>query len=505
MVNTRHIALGLAAAALWLAALPIGRALASDTVAFSPVAPAVASSSGWKGSGQYSLPPGIGAVTMSVSAAGGTTTDAAGRPVQALDISLTVANNGNQALALDPAGARLVDSGGRLLVGATAFSGSTVVSTITISPGGKDDLQLVFYLPASSQLQDMSTASVHWPYSYGNQTYAVDLEFAQGSQIYNAPAGPVVSNAPGDAVYGAQPQPAAEYNSPQPYDSLIDSALPYYGTTWGYGPGYWDWWFNPQPVWWGSNFCNFGGFGFPFFFVDRGRHEFHEFLEHRRGSGNFLSQHNALADGDPSFRDLRAQRSLFAPLAANRSGMIVGQSQRLDSIRGLDLSGLGPQVASRLNRTGRGIIPSAPGSFGTISNGGGTWTAGSPGNVPHTEFPRAPLTPIMPPRFNGGSAFTPRFQAGSGTFAASRQFSTSNNFAGSRVSGGSSFATPHFSSTPSVSHSFSGGSSFATPHFSSTPSVSHSFSGGSGGRAFAGGGPHGEGTGAGHGRDGGHR
>ena len=520
MVNTRHVALGLVAAALGLVSLPIGQAMASDTIRFSPVAPAATAASGWLGNGQYSLPPGIGAVTMSVSAIGGTATDAGGQQVQAFDITLTVGNRGDQSLSLDPADARLADSRGRLLVGGTAFSGSTVASAITIAPGGRDKLQLVFYLPASSRLADLSTASIHWPYSYANEMYAVNLEFTQGSAISNAPIGPaavnapispMVANAPGDYLYGTPPESAADYATQASYDSLIYSSLPYYGTTWGYGPGYWDWWFNPQPVWWGANFSSFGGFGFPFFVVGHGRPEFHEFLEHRRGFGSFLSQHNAWAGGDSTFRTVTGNRSLFAPLAANRSRTFVGQSQRLDSIAGPDFTGFRSQAVNVTNGTGRGMIQNASRSFGTTSRIGGSWTAGSNGNVPRSQFVNAPLTPILPPRFN--NSFTPRFQGGGNTFAAPRQFSTSNSFSGPRVfsaphafapsGGGSSFVAPHISSAPGFSHSFGGGSSFVAPHVSSAPSFSHSFGGGGGGGGggFHGGGMGGGGHGGGRGGD----
>ncbi len=136
-------------------------------VYFDPAAPASPGASGWTGSGKYSLPPDIGAVSVETSAFGSLMTDASGNPSQAFVVRLTLANNGTQSMTIDSAAVRLVDKAGRVLVGARAFSGNSRIATDTIGAGGKDVLQLEFPLPQGADIKTLEIEDVDLPYAYG--------------------------------------------------------------------------------------------------------------------------------------------------------------------------------------------------------------------------------------------------------------------------------------------------------------------------------------------------
>ena len=213
----------------------------ADYVYFSPLAPSSAADTGWRGSGQYNLPPKVGGVTVEVVAAANRTADSAGATVQTFAIRLGITARGTQAVSLDPATARLYDEPGHLLVGATAYSGNRPVTADTIGPGGSDTVQLEFALPSTMSIETLGNVTVEWPYTYGGQTYVAHFEFA-----------PYDTSGQGSAVIMPSPRDSGGYSivTNNYYSTAPYETVPLYNYSPSLYTAYSDWW--PYDSWgWG--------------------------------------------------------------------------------------------------------------------------------------------------------------------------------------------------------------------------------------------------------------
>ena len=240
---------------------------------FSPAQPVRPASAGWVSGGQYSLPPGAGAVTNEASAFGSITAGPSGAQYQTFVVRLTIANSGTESLTMAPSSMRFMDESGRLVTGATAYSGTMRVSMDTVGPGGRDELQLEFGLPTSLTLQSLGPANVEVPYAYGDTTYLTELRFIPSPPPPSAPVAAALPAYNTSNVYN-------NYNYYNEYIYPVYASSDYY-PYYAYPSVGWDGW----PWWWSRGFAFFGANGFfEEFFKHRhhefGEHEHHEFGEH---------------------------------------------------------------------------------------------------------------------------------------------------------------------------------------------------------------------------------
>jgi hypothetical protein len=238
---------------------------------FSPAQPAKPASAGWVSGGQYSLPPGAEAVTIEASAFGSITAGPGGAQYQTFVVRLTIANSGTESLMMAPSSMRFMDESGHLVTGATAYSGVVRVSTDTVGPGGRDELQLEFSLPPVLALKGLGPVDVDVPYAYGDTSYLTELRFIP-SPPPNASAAALPAY-PTSNVYNNY-----NYYNEYTYPEYAYPDYAYYPTGWWGG---WPWW------WVGGDF-DFFGHRHHFFeelFEHEphhafGEHEHHEFGEH---------------------------------------------------------------------------------------------------------------------------------------------------------------------------------------------------------------------------------
>jgi len=425
---------------------------------FSPVQPAKPASAGWVAGGQYSLPPGFGAVTMEASAFGSITAGPSGAQHQTFVVRLTMANNGTESLRMVPASMRFVDESGHLVTGATAYSGVVRISTDTVGPGGRDELQLEFSLPPELALKGLGPVDIDVPYAYGNTSYLTELRF-------------IPSPPPSAASAAALPS----YNESNVYNNYNEYAYPDYAYS-DYYPYYAYYplaWWSGWPWWWvGGDFDLFGHRHH--FFEELFEHEHHEFGEHEHhefGEHRFATSGAAVHSGATVLNGSgisRRERGRIGP------GANVTTRQPLAAHHGFVPNptehALGPQVQTPRPTTEQHFAPQIQTppfmrrSFAPQSN---VRTFSPPSVTPRfTERSFSP--PSVTPRFSGRSS-APQ------TFSAPRSFS--GGFSGRGTHTFSGGGTHGFSG--GGSHGFSGGGS-------------HGFSGG-GFHGISGGGFHGGG------------
>ncbi len=123
------------------------------------------------------LLPAIADATATVSAYGYVTPDQA----QFLYVGLSITNNGDQPLTLQPATCAYTDDLGRRAAGAALFSGQTRLASATVAPGGHDDLQLGFPVLEDVILAQIQTITVDWTFTYAGRPYAAQAQFAKAA------------------------------------------------------------------------------------------------------------------------------------------------------------------------------------------------------------------------------------------------------------------------------------------------------------------------------------
>jgi len=382
---------------------------------FSPAQPAKPASAGWVSGGQYSLPPGAGAVTIEASAFGSITAGPGGAQYQTFVVRLTIANSGTESLIMAPSSMRFMDESGHLVTGATAYSGVVRVSTDTVGPGGRDELQLEFSLPPVLALKDLGPVDVDVPYAYGDTSYLTELRFI--------PSPPPIASAA--ASLPAYPT-SNVYNN---YNYYGQYTYPDYYQDYAYYPtGWWGGW----PWWWVGGDFNFFGHRHHFFeklFEHEphhafGEHEHHEFGEHGdrgpRVSGTSGHRFNGEISHGPT------------PMANVTTGQ--PPTSHRGFVRGPTEHAFVPQVKTPHAMTEQHFAPQIQ----------------TPQFTEHAFSP-----PSVTPRFTERS-FTPRFSEHS---SAPQTFSAPRSFGGGFSGGGSHTFSGGWSHTFSGggSHGFSGG------------------------------------------------
>jgi hypothetical protein len=220
-------ALLLAAPALGAASEP-STAYADDTgvsdqgnmpaiINFTPAMTTEAIAAGETAVGTYQVPPGIGTVTVSIGAYGVKATTETGQPARYVYVRLKINNQGSMLFRVDPTMARLMDDKGRRVSGADLYAGQTRLSSTTVSPSGRDDVQLGFVLPPMIRFSTIGSFTLIWPYTYGDKRYEGRTKFIRIERVnYYYP----------DYYY--------PYGYYHPY--------PYYYGPWYSGPGYYGYW-----------------------------------------------------------------------------------------------------------------------------------------------------------------------------------------------------------------------------------------------------------------------
>ncbi|MBE3070807.1 MAG: hypothetical protein IMZ66_11290, partial [Planctomycetes bacterium] len=154
-------------AVLGLAAVLTQPAAADSYVYFEPLAGTEAETIPAGQPATLRLPTETGPVAVQVSAFGYVVTEGT-LPGEFVYVRLAVANDGDQPVTIDPAGAALTDDLGHRLVGAALYSGSTPLASTTVAPGGRDEVVLGFALTPEAPIETLGSAVVEWPFAYGD-------------------------------------------------------------------------------------------------------------------------------------------------------------------------------------------------------------------------------------------------------------------------------------------------------------------------------------------------
>ena len=347
---------------------------------FTPAMTDEATASGETAVGTYQVPPGIGTVTVSIGAYGVRTTTETGQPARYMYVRLRINNQGSMLFTVDPTMARLMDDKGRRVSGADLYAGQTRLSSTTVSPSGRDDVQLGFVLPPEARFSDIQSMTVEWPYTYGTQSHVATAKFVKSA--------PPVATGPTETGYGGGMISTGFYpdNLYADYPYLYgEYAYPYDTSAFRY-PDYWLWgpsWWWPPWWWWGG-----GGFFFDADdFLFRHHHD-RDFDRDRRGVRD-----RTLASRDPT-------RTGVDP--AGLGGHAVRVARAAGSATGEHTAAQGTARTASVNeRTGRAgsLAAPAPREFGNrieTPRGNGTWTA-----RPSAPAPREFGNRIETPRGNG--------------------------------------------------------------------------------------------------------
>jgi hypothetical protein len=396
--------------------LVAGTAAGSAFYDFRPVATSESAASGEAGGGAYQLPPGVGGVTVNVSAFGYLPADETSGQTQFLYVRLSIANAGDRPFTVIPAASSFFDDLGHRVVGAALFSGQTRLTSGTVGPGGQDDLQLGFALPSNTSFGTIGGLSVQWAYMYGNQSYVAETQLAKSSgNVYTAPTGGGYT--PGGPT--AYVVPDSAYVSPIYLDT--------YSSYWG-GYPWWIWSGFGSSPWWDFDLCGDIGFGRFHNFFGEGRFFGRDF-DHDRDDAFFARGRVVPSDRfNPAARNLLARNTL----GANN----IGNFNRLNTNL-VHNNGVATGAARTFNAplAGKMITPGAT----TITPGARTFTT-----TPH-------ITTTTPQTFTA----TPR------TFTAAPHVSSSTP---ARTF---SAPAPHFSGGgASTFHSSGGGFSGGAAHVS---------------------------------------
>jgi len=204
----RH-GVGLAAALALAAGLLAAGCGGVNWTHFRPAGDYQPTGADWVAQCTYRLPPEKPAVTVRLAARGRTDTNEEGVSFSALHVRVGIDNAGEKALTLRPADVRLLDDEGHAAGGAEAYAGRNRTGTITVAGGADATYELVFDLPPETDLADLGSVRIRWPYVYDGGEETVTTKFLRIEQVY--------------------------YYRPGPYH-------PYY-----YDPWYYDHWHGPYP------------------------------------------------------------------------------------------------------------------------------------------------------------------------------------------------------------------------------------------------------------------
>jgi hypothetical protein len=334
----------LGAAAMLLAA---NQAAGASYVNFTLAVTDEGTASGETAAGVYQLPPGDGSVLVKVGAYGVVTTTDRGTEGQCLYVRLTIEDHGNLLFTVDPSTARLTDDEGHRVSGADLYAGQTRLASASVSPGGRDEVQLGFALPPDRLFADIGSLTVEWAYRYGDQQHVTTVNLVKGQQpASGAPVAIYVSDAYayGDLypLYGSPTVSAGCYpdvpyaDYPYLYGSY---AYPYWHTDWWWLSLWWPDW----PFFWGTPWCGRGFFDFGDFFF---RH--HRFFD----ADDFRFRRH---DRDRAWGEARPTRSLVQRLASSTGARTVGEH----GVWAAGTRNLGSRVVTTRPEAGRIETPGA--------------------------------------------------------------------------------------------------------------------------------------------------
>jgi hypothetical protein len=203
-------------------------ATAGTTVEFRSMA--LPASGAAAGAGVLPLAP-AGAASVSISGYGYVPAESDRN--QFLYVRLTLSNTGEQMLGVVPASSACTDDLGHRVAGAALFSGQTRLASVSLAPGGRDEVLLGFALPADGSLDAIRAVTLDLAYTYGGKTYTAQAMLAKTV----AAAVEVPAPAPAAKTPAALPLPAA---GPAPAAPGVPAAYPPQGAAPYVPPGYGD-------------------------------------------------------------------------------------------------------------------------------------------------------------------------------------------------------------------------------------------------------------------------
>jgi len=231
--GTRHVARPAAAAAGVLASLALAVAgCGREYVYFRPAENPQGASPGWVAQGRYRVPPGEGAVEVSLSARGMVEAEKGEDSRRTLEVRFAVRNQGQATWSLDPAQTKIVDDDGRQVAGARAWQGRSRMGAILIAGGASEAFSLTFDLPEEARFESLGSLRVAWPYRYGDKPYEGSTKFIRIEEVtyyYPDYYGPYYGPYFYGPYYGPYYAPPywRPYHGPYYYDPWYDPWLAY--------------------------------------------------------------------------------------------------------------------------------------------------------------------------------------------------------------------------------------------------------------------------------------
>jgi len=183
---------------------------------FRPAGDYQAAGTGWVAKRIYTLPPETGQVKVEIAARGRTATNDKGVEYESLNVRFRIANRGEAAFTLKPADVRLLDDEGHRVQGAEGYAGRDRTGAITVAGGADATYELVFDLPTGTDLKNLGSVRIQWPYQVGDTRDTVTTKFLRIEDVYYYTPG--------------------YYYPYHPY-------YPYYY----HDPWYYDYWYGPFP------------------------------------------------------------------------------------------------------------------------------------------------------------------------------------------------------------------------------------------------------------------
>jgi len=151
---------------------------------FRPAGDYDAAGTDWVAQRTYRVPPEKAAVTVRLAARGQTDTNDRGVEFATLHVRVGIDNSGEKAFTLKTADIRLLDDEGHAAGGADAYAGRNRAGTITVAGGVDATYELVFDLPPETQLKDLGSVRLRWPYVYGDAEHTVTTKFLRIENVH---------------------------------------------------------------------------------------------------------------------------------------------------------------------------------------------------------------------------------------------------------------------------------------------------------------------------------
>jgi len=181
MIRSERLARVAVGLALLLAAAGCGGA---NYTYFRPAGDYQAAGSDWIAQRAYRLPPDAGTVTVEIAARGRTAANEKGVTYESLNVRFRIENRGEAAFTLKPAAVRLLDDEGRRMTGAEAYAGRDRTEAITVAGGADATYELVFDLPGGTELKNLGSVRLEWPYQVGDTPDTVTTKFLRIEDVY---------------------------------------------------------------------------------------------------------------------------------------------------------------------------------------------------------------------------------------------------------------------------------------------------------------------------------